>query len=51
MSARTGGGTLKQKVDRHGQGEGEGLKTGKSVLASFMDDPQEHLSFAESQYS
>ena len=28
---------IKQKGDRHGQGEGGGLKTSKNVWTSFMD--------------
>ena len=33
-----GRGVVKQKADRRGQGR-EGLKTGKNVRTSFMDDP------------
>ena len=32
-------GTVKQKVDRYGQGQAEGLKIGKNMQTSFMDDP------------
>ena len=32
-------GVLTRKVDRHGQGEGGQLKTGKDVRISLMDDP------------
>ena len=28
-----------QKVDMHGQGEEGGLKTGRNVRTSFMNDP------------
>ena len=35
---RQGRGVVKQKADRRGQGR-EGLKTGKNVRTSFMDDP------------
>ena len=34
-------GVVKPKADRRGQGEGGGLKTDKSVRASFVNDPLE----------
>ena len=40
VSTPIGEGVVKQKADMHGQGEGgRGLKTGKNVRTSFMDDP------------
>ena len=42
-------GVVKQKVDRRGQGEGEGLQTSNNVRTSFMDDTL--ISFQESKVS
>ena len=39
MSWAEGGGDVKQKADRDGEGEGGVLKTGKNVRSSFIDDP------------
>ena len=39
VHADRGRGFIKQKADRLGQEEGGGLKTGKNVRRSFMDDP------------
>ena len=38
-----GKGADKQKANRRRQGEGRGLKTGKNVRTSPMDDPKEML--------
>ena len=39
VSTQTGGGGVRQRANRCGQGEGGGMKTGKNVGTPLIDNP------------